>query len=120
MTPAETFHLGLACDALNAAIMRVEEKFASLRLGVRAGVPLEAETDARLEFGKVGGQWQLVVVNGEVSARLVSVSIEQRLRAVSLFPALLEELRRGSVEQVREVVEATRTVEAFLAAGDWR
>lgn len=117
MADATTTHgIGAAADALNAAIERAEKALSSLRLGARAGVPLEAEGDARLEFGKLSDRWQLVLVDGESVSRLTATSLETRVRAAAALPALLAALRLESVAQVREVREAARLVDAFAAA----
>lgn len=117
--------LAAAADALNAKIAQFEKALKSLNLGVVASVtiwtePVEPEVED-LIFTKWGNDWRLVVAfsSAHTEARyelLQNTSREQRLKAVALFPDLVEALTEAAEKEIARVSKSSDSIDELIAS----
>ena len=102
-------------DELREKIETVETAIESLALGVSAQVSFSV--GEALSWQKLGGKWSLCVVrDGKDPVALVSSSRATRVKAVPLFPALIEALHTAVEHDLQEVEGALTTIDGFLSA----
>lgn len=121
--------LNEASDTLSQTITQVETKLRELRLGLSAWVVLENDplcdgngqehenAASHLGYAKLNGTWQLVISEGFDDLKyfpLKQAPRETRLKAITLFPVLLEEIAKQAEAALREVGKAKQVADSLI------
>ncbi len=112
--------LGAATDELNRKIREFEKVLTELGLGISVSLELDP-IDPRvcLSFSKwTDSEWRLQIFDADVRERqlLQSVSRDQRLKAVAVFPSLVELLVSVADDEMARVNAASKTIDELMAS----
>jgi hypothetical protein len=112
-------------DNLNTQIWSFAEKLTNLKLGVPGFASMDSDAQENWErfltFRKDGKEWGLFVGEGDLAevhttyTPLTNASRDTRLRAVDLFPALVEDMISRAEKEIENVQTKADKVASFIA-----